>query len=475
MMLQKVDTINNFLSKGMTTNLYAPNAELALFYTKFKELDAIYQADPTPSENFTNKLYELDQAITAIKDNIPEEFIKTSQILPKALHMISLISPETYLLFHRLTYLVVYLLKLSDEAVLEFCQTNPKDLIIQLFIAAKETLPPFAFCIIKDLLRTNSGKEYLIESNFISAVFELIGQQMNSIPANGVFPKINLQSLLQSLNEFTTKLNRELVDQMIGQILALVTFLFSHQNPNISDLQFLSLRLILNVLNQNTFPRLYQPELLSLLMNHLQNPQLANSILIYTTKIIIIANQIDPNDKSILDLIPYQNAVAIFYQAEDPSLIQNLLTLFTNSLPFKPELIDLFTSEAGLTKLGQLIEMANSGIQQTTVWCVWNLLRFSTSQQMCIILNSAQLMELVVEISFVSDDFTFWFKILVPSIIHVVRSLTDLNFKDQSPYAEFLTFVHDSLIEMEETENVEIKSLAASCLTISFPEDRTEE
>lgn len=175
-------------------------------------------------------------------------------------------------------------------------------------------------------------------------------------------------------------------------------------------------------------------------------------------------------EQDIKSLLPIKQSYDIFMSTNDYQLLKYVLTLYTNSICFDVELTEVLATEPFLNRLNALMQDENVDIQQRTIWCIWNMLRFGELQVLTNILSFEELREILVDLSFEMEDISFVKSVLVPSILKISKSIASI--KEQEPYSTFMDSLIQPLKDLCYKEgSPEVMCLAASCLKFVFPDE----
>jgi hypothetical protein len=197
-----------------------------------------------------------------------------------------------------------------------------------------------------------------------------------------------------------------------------------------------------------------------------------------SNEIIMLASQMlysrEPREGAIevLTRIPLPRFYELFISASDDIEVHSLLTLFTNVVALGDEQVSmLLTPEALSAFYRHVMGSRKPEIRHGAFWCLWNILRFSRTDQQRLIyeFQNGELFDALLD-SFETDNLDFIKKVLIPSLISFIRRIQMEGLCDVEVFKTVLDSIEPKLTKLcYREDSPEIESLATSCLKTLFP------
>jgi hypothetical protein len=174
----------------------------------------------------------------------------------------------------------------------------------------------------------------------------------------------------------------------------------------------------------------------------------------------------------ILAGIPLDYFYKMFISATEDLQVRSLLTLFTNVVALGNDQVDRLLTNASLSVFyNHVMNGQKQDIQHGAFWCLWNILRFSRTEQQLLVyeFRDGELFDALLD-SFDGDNLDFIKNVLIPSLLAFVKRIQVEGLAESGVFREVLESIEPRLTHLcYREDSPEIESLATSCLKNLFP------
>lgn len=454
-----------------------PQSEFQNFEEKIKQLQNTDFSDQSQYPHIEEMIVDACKSIQKIHSKIPDNFITESQIISFLQHMITTFN-ENPPIFEKISILFFYVINGSKRALIDFVSIDPKEYILRLFYS--ENLKERHICYeilirlndpsCKNIVSQNSCKDLDLYPQIIERTEDILRKYPLQDPAYSAY-NTNIQALLKVILEFTNIIQEDALLHFKDNLFFIFDTIMSYPDDEIRVSYSKYVLYSLFFLSKNPFYiEIISSGLFAKAMQYIEYVQTASFTILLSIQMLQVSIENGEYEQDIKSLLPIKQSYDIFMSTNDYQLLKYVLTLYTNSICFDVELTEVLATEPFLNRLNALMQDENVDIQQRTIWCIWNMLRFGELQVLTNILSFEELREILVDLSFEMEDISFVKSVLVPSILKISKSIASI--KEQEPYSTFMDSLIQPLKDLCYKEgSPEVMCLAASCLKFVFPDE----
>ncbi|KAH0794459.1 hypothetical protein GPJ56_001484 [Histomonas meleagridis] len=435
---------------------------------QFNELVQNFKKLFNESQNEEEVNTSLNQVINAILEmkNVDDDFVVSSEIIQFILMASSNTSEIIRSNLHKLLY---YVVARSIAANSIFLHNDPADFILALINSPIQTDVKVGFLLIRDLAKSSKeGVQYLLSRNFLDLCLNYAYHILETSTSDPQNLFAILHYILLSIPTFYE------IDSYSNYVVAITDLSAKIIQINISfSVIEIVLRILIILAQKKHYTLVISSNCFSLAMSLFNSPEafdsLQNYLVLLASAMLYSSGKDEVGD--VLSMIPINILVNLFDNF-DPSKLKlfYLLTFFVNYVSLGEQNVAVLSTPERLDKLFSYLENPieqSFKIQQSVIWCLWNMLRFGSLESIFAILNH-QSIDSLVDITFDSDDMDFIKKILIPSLLDFIPKVE----KEMPEMPEIITnTIQERLVDLcYREDSPEIESLAASCLKRVFPE-----
>ncbi|OHT15490.1 hypothetical protein TRFO_02797 [Tritrichomonas foetus] len=441
----------------------------------FQQIATEFQKEPVPEkiDEYLVLSKKLGSSVTEMKI-FPKWTIEQTNILANlGVYLVTI--PNVDLAENLLTALYA-ILKRSSDAVRLFIDSNPGEQLLS--ITQHLSIPGrrLIFQIIELFTNIPEGVKYIITTPIITYIYNTLLELFNVLSTDKNMNSPNIDPTLDLLHVMISiaRSAPQGIESNIPVFFNISRNCFENQHfrnfikPGIEILYHLS-RNLNNIIDLRI--EIVKEGLFKIIIDFLSDETLRPNYIFCLHFASFFLEHIDPLFVyEIAETLPIPNIIDMFMKnTSDDELTSSCLNLFINLSLISSEFLNVFIDNKNfIQKLKDLLAMGSSEIRKSSMWLVWNMLYIGMREQQKKIFASGIFEYL--EDSFYIDDQDFLIKVVINSIVRMIKSFRISGVETSEPFEQYVIQMRYYMRELVENEDPKVHKAALNFFQTYYPE-----